>query len=261
MSARISDLPIPDLVAAKTDSRSESVNESVEFINLHRDERDVRLLLQLSASQILILLVLFVSLAANVWQYGRRPDRIVVDRTASGDRVVMVNDNPVNAGVTWGPDKPGDEDKRRLANEWAAARYAIDPLTREQAIEKLLRMMEPNAAAKFVAILKQNGELERERGERRQASWKPQLTAVDSANPYRINIVGVQELTRTMGGAPRRETKQIVFSLKVMPDRDAGRAAHNLHTGFLVLDILDVRELNNSAGGGDSILPQSSPAQ
>jgi hypothetical protein len=122
-------------------------------------------------------------------------------------------------------------------------------------------MMEPNAAAKFVAILKQNGELERERGERRQASWKPQLTAVDSANPYRINIVGVQELTRTMGGAPRRETKQIVFSLKVMPDRDAGRAAHNLHTGFLVLDILDVRELNNSAGGGDSILPQSSSAQ
>jgi hypothetical protein len=266
MSARISDLPIPEVVAAKAAERSEVVNETiaagaVELVNLHRDERDVRLLLQMTASQILILMILFMSLAGNVWQYWRRPDRIVVDRTATGDRVVIVNDNPINAAVSWGPDKPGDEDKRRLANEWATARYAIDPLTREQTIEKLLRMMEPNAAAKFVAILKQHGELERERGERRQASWKPQLTVIDSGNPYRVNVVGVQELTRVLGNAPQRETKQIMFSLKVMPDRDEGRAAHNLHTGFLVLDILDVREVSNGGNNGDSILPQSPPAQ
>jgi hypothetical protein len=265
MNVGVADLPVPEISSVNAADEDQAVNEAsapVEVVNLHRDDRDVRLLLHMSASQILTLLILFVSLAGNVWQYWRRPDRIVVDRTEQGDRVVTINDQPINAGVSWGPDKPGAGDKRRLANEWATARYAIDPLTREQTIEKLLRMMEPTAAAKYVAYLKKYGELERERGERWQSSWKPQLTVLDSGNPNRINIVGVQELNRVGGGAPQREIKQIMFSLKVMPDRDAGRAAHNLHTGFLVLDILDVKEVAGDSGGaGGSILPASSPQQ
>lgn len=265
MNASVSDFPIPEIGATADRAGADGFAEPAavserEVINLHRDDRDVQLLLRMSASEILIVLALLVSLACNIWQYWRRPDRIVVDRTAGGDRVVMVNDTPVNAAVSFGPDRPGDEDKRRLANEWAAARYAIDPMAREQAVERMLRMMEPNAAAKFVAYLKRNGELERERGERWQSAWRPQLTAVDSGNPYRVNLVGAQELNRVIGGVPQRETRQIMFSLKVIPDRDAGRAAHNLHTGFLVLDILDVKEVSNNNNSGASILPpQSQP--
>jgi hypothetical protein len=262
MSARVADIPIPEISAGKITDENQAVNETpvpVEVVNLHRDDRDVRLLLHISASQVLTLLVLFVSLAGNMWQYYRRPDRIIVDRTEQGDRVVLVNDRPINnAAVSWGPDTGGDGDKRRLANEWATARYAIDPMTREQTVEKLLRMMEPNAAAKFVAYLKKHGELERERGERWQSSWTPQLTVIDSSNPYRINVVGVQELTRVIGSAPQRETRQIMFSVKLMPDRDSGRAAHNGHTGFLVLDILDIKEVTKNGPGGESILPPSS---
>jgi hypothetical protein len=264
MNASVSDFPIPEIGAtadrAGADDLAESAAGEREVINLHRDDRDVQLLLRMSASEILIVLALLISLACNIWQYWRRPDRIVVDRTAGGDRVVMVNDNPIGAAVSFGPDRPGDEDKRRLANEWAAARYAIDPMAREQAVERMLRMMEPNAAAKFVAYLKRNGELERERGERWQSAWRPQLTVVDSGNPYRVNLVGAQELNRVIGGVPQRETRQIMFSLKVIPDRDAGRASHNLHTGFLVLDILDVKDVNNSSVE-ESLLPRQAPSR
>jgi hypothetical protein len=234
------------------------VADRVDVVNLHRDERDVRLLLRLAGVCFVLLLLLLASLAVNLWQYHRRPDRIVVDRRADGDHVVVINDRPVAAlgGLSYGADKPGDEDKRRLANEWAKSRYAIDPLAREQAVERLLRMMEPNAAAKFVAYLKKNGELETERRERWQSSWKPQLAVVDSGNPYRVNVVGAQELTKVVGGTPQRETKQIMFSLRLMPDKDSGRAEHNLYTGFLVVDLLDVRELMNAGDGGESALTQ-----
>jgi hypothetical protein len=261
MSANVTDLPIPrEVVETRTEAREESTPAApVEVVNLHRDERDIRLLLYVAATSIVLVLLLLASLAVNVWQYYRRPDRIVVDRRADGDHVVAVNDQPVatlGGGVSFGPDRPGDEDKRRLANEWAMARYAIDPLAREQAIEKLLRMMEPNAAAKFVAYLKRKGELERERGERWQSSWKPQLTLIDGGNPYRVNVVGLQDLNKVVGGVPQRESKQIMFSLRLSPDKDSGRAQHNLFTGFLVVDLLDVREVMNAGDAGESALPQ-----
>jgi hypothetical protein len=249
-----------EVVETGTEARNESAPAApVEVVNLHRDERDIRLLLYVGGTSVVLVLLLLTSLAVNLWQYYRRPDRIVVDRRADGDHVVAVNDQPVatlGGTVSFGPDKPGDEDKRRLANEWAMARYAIDPLAREQAIEKLLRMMEPNAAAKFVAYLKRKGELERERGERWQSSWKPQLTVIDGSNPYRVNVVGVQDLNKVVGGVPQRETKQIMFSLRLLPDKDSGRAQHNLFTGFLVVDLLDVREVMNPGDAGESALPQ-----
>jgi hypothetical protein len=274
MAARVLDLLMPgggagdvkDAVdAAPVSDRKDEVGaapvaDRVEVLNLHRDERDVRLLLHLAGSGIVLVFLLLASLAVNLWQYYRRPDRIVVDRRADGDHVVAVNDRTVATpgGVSFGTDKPGEEDKRRLANEWAKSRYAIDPLGREQAVERLLRMMDPSAAAKFVAYLKKKGELETERRERWQSSWKPQLTVVDSGNPYRVNIVGAQDLTRVVGGAPQRETKQIMFSLRLMPDKDSGRAEHNLYTGFLVVDLLDVREVMNSGDAGESALTQQS---
>jgi hypothetical protein len=255
MSANVSDLPIPQIGdTAVEEKAAEGVSMPVDVVNLHRDERDVRLLLQISASHFVTVLLLLLSLAANAWMYHRRPDRIIVDRRADGDHVVMVNDQAVASGVAVGPDKPGVEDKRRLANEWAMARWAIDPQGREAAIERFLKMMEPHSAAKYVALLKQRGELERERSERMQATWKPQLTTVDSSDRLRVNIVGTQEIDKVVGGVTQHESKQLMFSLKLMPDRESGRAAHNLHTGFRIFDILDLREVATTSASQTLLL-------
>jgi hypothetical protein len=175
-------------------------------INQHRDERDVRMLLHLAFCGIVLVLLLLASLAANAWMYWRRPDRIVVDRRADGDHVILVNDQAVGAAVSLSADQPGAEDKRRLANEWAMARWGIDPLAREQAVERLLRMMEPSAATKFVAYLKRNSELERERGERHQATWRPQLTVID-ANLAAIRLL--KEL-QTEGRMPTTKEQDVL---------------------------------------------------
>jgi hypothetical protein len=261
MAASVSDLPVPETANADEPVviGREGTAERIEVINQHRDERDVRMLLHLAFCGIVLVLLLLASLAANAWMYWRRPDRIVVDRRADGDHVILVNDQAVGSAVSMSADQPGADDKRRLANEWAMARYGIDPLAREQAVERLLRMMEPGAATKFVAYLKRNSELERERGERHQATWRPQLTVIDSSNPYRVNLVGTQELNRVVAGVPQRETRQIMFSLRLMPDKDAGRAEHNLFTGFLVTDLLDVREVTSQESAGGSVLPEQPP--
>ena len=47
---------------------------------IYRDPHDVKTILQLARSGIVLALLLTVSVAANFHQYYRRPDRIVVDR-------------------------------------------------------------------------------------------------------------------------------------------------------------------------------------
>jgi hypothetical protein len=167
----------------------------------------------------------------------------VVERTADGDRVVMAGDRAVIGGVSVGPDRPGDGDKKAIANKWAAARYGIDPLTRSKDVERLFRMMEPRAAKALSDLMKRGGELERERAEGWQAVWRPQSVTVEADDPYKVSVIGTQEVTRRTGGAVASETRQLVFKLKLIADREQGRADRNQNTGFLVVDILDYREI------------------
>jgi hypothetical protein len=220
--------------------------EATGIVTLHRDPDDVRLLLSTATTGVLLTLLLLASLACNVWMYYRRPDRIVVERTADGDRVVMAGDSTVLGGVSVGPDRPGDGDKKTIANKWATARYGVDPLTRARDVERLFRMMEPRAAKALSDLMKRGGELERERAEGWQAVWRPQSVTVEADNPYKVSVIGTQEITRRTGGATERESRQLVFKLKLIADREQGRADRNQNTGFLVVDILDYREL---AGG------------
>src|SRR5262249_26249321 len=79
---------------------------------LHRDPVDVRTILSLSWIGILLTLLMVTSLAFNVYQYWRRPDRIVVDR--SSGRVLMINDREYGATetVSFGPDRLTNADKQ-----------------------------------------------------------------------------------------------------------------------------------------------------
>jgi uncharacterized protein (DUF849 family) len=108
---------------------------------LHRDPADVRTILSLTWTGMLLALLLIASLASNIYQYWRRPDRIVVDR--SNGRVLTINDRQYGEteAVQFGPDRLTAADKQYLAGEFVKAVYQIDPATRPKDIERALRMM------------------------------------------------------------------------------------------------------------------------
>src|SRR5437763_16451198 len=75
------------------------------FQVLHRDPSDVRTILSLASTGMLLVLLLLVSSGLNFYQYVRRPDRIVVDR--SSGRVLEINDRNYGEteAVQLGPDR------------------------------------------------------------------------------------------------------------------------------------------------------------
>src|SRR5258707_3211178 len=80
--------------------------------SLYRDPNDVRTVIQLARSGIVLSLLLVVSLACNFYQYHRRPDRIVVDK--SSGRVIEINDRDYGEteAVELGPERLTDADKK-----------------------------------------------------------------------------------------------------------------------------------------------------
>lgn len=220
----------------------------------YRDVRDVRLNQSLSLTALLLSALLIVSFGVIVYLATRPAQQVVIERSGEGDRVIVVNGQAVRNGITVGADKPGANDKKTAAREWAAARYGIDPLTREKDLERMFRMMSPDAARAYADVMKRNGELERESAEAWQAVWKPQVVEVDRVDPYLVNIVGAMEITKKSPNGERREAKQVMLGLHLVPD--AGRAPRNMQTGFLVDDILDLKELPVSNGPASALRAQ-----
>ena len=173
---------------------------------LHRDPVDVRTILSLTWMGILLAMLLVVSLGFNIYQYWRRPDRIVVDR--SSGRVLMINDREYGAteAVSFGPDKLTNADKQYIAGEFVRAIYQIDPATPNKDIEKALRMMVPNSALAFAQYLKRNSVLDKQRAESQQAVWTPQDISVDQADPYTCESLANRRSRKSSGERlkPRR---------------------------------------------------------
>ncbi len=266
MSADALDLPqAGDLTGADEETRvrpstEKAIASEASLVKtIHRDANDVRLLLSIASSGVILTLLLLASLACNIWMYYRRPDRIVVDRTAAGDRILTVNDQMIGSAVSIGPDRPGDGDKRTLANKFSESLYGVDPRTREKDIERALRMMVPQSAKALVDLMKKKGELERQHAESWQVVWRPQVTTVDRIDPYKVNVIGSQEITKIISGATRPETRQLIFSLKLVADPQQ-RADRNQNTGFLVADILDYQEIAGSSSAPVSSLATSGSA-
>ncbi|MCI0660630.1 MAG: hypothetical protein L0220_06105 [Acidobacteria bacterium] len=218
---------------------------------LHRDPADVRTILSMARTGVLLVILLLTSVAFNLWQYWRRPDRIVVDR--SSGRVLMINDREYGEteAVKLGPDKLTNADKQYLAGEFVKAIYAIDPATRPREIERALRMMVPNSALLFARYLKQTGILDKHRAESWQAIWTPQDISVDKVDPYTVRVIGKQEITKLISGAPQQETHQLHLTFKLVAD-PLRRADRNLRSGFLI-SAFDYKEL----GGAGNELSES----
>ena len=209
---------------------------------VYRDPADVRTIFQLLAATMIVLCLFVMSAVGNAWQYWRRPDRIVVDR--SSGRVLLINDRTFGEtdAVRMMPDQPGDADKKYLAGEFVRLLYAVNPATRAPDVKSALEMMVPQSAAKFAGYLKEQHILERQRAESWQAVWTPQDVVVDGSDPFTLRIIGRQQITKLINNAVLQDAKQLQLTLKLVAD-PAGRNDANRRTGFLVVAI-DYKELS-----------------
>ena len=226
--------------SSQIEERDAAVAQS-SLQTFYRDPADVRTILSMAWTGTLLVLLLLASVAFNIWQYWRRPDRIVVDR--SSGRVLMINDREYGEteAVRLGPDRLTGADKQYIAGEFVKAIYQVDPATRPRDIERALRMMVPASALLFARYLKQTGVLDKQRAESWQAVWTPQDISVDGVDPYTVRVIGKQEITKVIAGATQQETRQLSLTLKLVADPQR-RADRNLRSGFLIASF-DYKEL------------------
>ncbi|MEK6303372.1 MAG: hypothetical protein AABO41_21900 [Acidobacteriota bacterium] len=94
-----------------TVSRSSTKRDALRLATIYRDPQDVRTVIHLARSGIVLTLLLLISIGGNFYQYYRRPDRIVVDK--SSGRAVQINDRDYGEteAVQLGPEHLTDADK------------------------------------------------------------------------------------------------------------------------------------------------------
>jgi len=209
---------------------------------VYRDKDDVTTILNLTRLVMLLAMILMASAAANVFQYYRRPDRIIVGPSG---RVLSINDRNYGQeeGVEFGPDRLTAQDKLYVTREFVRYLYQVDPATRPRDVEKALRLMVPDSAVKFSNWLKERGILDQQKVESWQASWVPMDISVDPNSPYTVNVIGKQEINKLVSGAAVKEAKQLRITIRLMAD-PKGRDDRNLRSGFLI-SFIDAHELND----------------
>jgi hypothetical protein len=222
--------------------------EAIYYTITQRDPNDVRTILRLAVSALgfAALSVMLAGLLA--YKLTRSPALVVVERTAEGDRVVGDDRQYTLSGsIQIRPDRPGEGDKKYAAAKWAETFFQIDPQTRRADIVRGLKMMTPDAAVTLVEQVKQSGEWETQRREEWQTVWKPQVISINHDDPYKVEIVGQQEINKNVGGAVQRATRQLMFTLALRAD-SAKRTEDNQNTGFRIAGIVDMRILGEQPG-------------
>ena len=191
----------------------------------------------------LMVVVMLVQTAFCLMLYLRRPDRIVVDRTGGGDRVVTMNNREygLTDAVEFRPDAPTEGDKKYLVTRYLELLYGNNPDRRDRQLEQAIRLMTPLNGRRFFNYLRDNRILEQQAAESWQAVWSPQSVTVDANDSFTVRAIGVQRLTRLVNGASVEETRQLNVIVKLSRDQ-LGRDDRNLRTGYLV-DWFDWNEL------------------
>ncbi len=182
-----------------------------------------------------LVIIVLVQAAFNLTLYLRRPDTIVVDRTAGGDRVVVMNNREygLTDAVQFRRDQLTDGDKRYLASHFIELYYGNNPDIRDGQLNEAIRLMVAARGRELFNYLKQNHVLEQQAAESWQAKWTEQQASVDTADPFTIHIIGVQQLTRIVNQRPVEETHQLNLTVKLAKD-ELGRDERNKRTGYQV---------------------------
>ena len=167
---------------------------------VYRDASDVRTILSLTWSMMILALLLVASGVGNIYQYLRRPDRIVVD--GGTGRVLSINNRNYGSeeGIEFGPDRLTQQDKVYITKEFVKAVYQVDPATRPRDIERALTMMVPDSAVRFSRWMKEKGVLDQQKAESWQTIWSPMDVSVDKNDAYTVSVIGKQDITKVVNG-------------------------------------------------------------
>ncbi|HEX8096721.1 MAG TPA: hypothetical protein VF507_01740 [Pyrinomonadaceae bacterium] len=218
------------------------------------DPNASRMNIRLTTIILVLIAMLFGSLAANFVQWFSGPALAVAKETPQGGiQVVSYNGKPVQSedgSVRVRPDVIQDGDKTYYAGEYARLLYAMNPMTRGADVERALRMMVSSSAKVLMSCLGRGCDeydlnLDRQRAESWQAVWTEQKNEVDAHDPYTVNIIGLQQLTKVVNNTVQKETKQISLSIKLVAD-PLGRQPRNLRNGVLV-DSYQYKVISTSA--------------
>jgi hypothetical protein len=247
---------------ATAQSATEEVRAAVRVVDYVADpEQTVTNHRLLGVLGVLVVLVL-VQAAFNLVLYLRRPDRIVVDRTAGGDRVVVMNNREygLTDSVQFSPDRLTDGDKKYLASYFLKLYYGNNPDYRDQQLNEAINLMVAARGRELFNYLKQNRILEQQAAESWQAKWTEQQITVDAADPFTVHVIGLQQLTRIINQRPVEESHQLNVTVKLARD-ELGRDERNKRTGYQVTwfgwDELKNATTPGEAAGGQATVPSA----
>ena len=99
-------------------------------------------------------------------------------------------------------------------------------------MKQFFGLLHPSFATGLSKMLQEKRIPQTEREESWQSVWTLKTAELDKRDPYIVRVVGQQELTKTLEGAVKRETKLIQVEVKLAADK-RGRADENLRTGFV----------------------------
>ena len=225
--------------------------ESIYFPICQRDPNDIRTILRLAVAAIAFAILSLTLAGLLTYKLTRSPSLIVVERTSEGDRVVGDDQHYVLSGpVQVQADKPGDGDKKYLVTKWSESFFQVDPRTRRDDLVRGLKMMTPEAAVALVEEVKRSGEWETQRREEWQTVWKPQSVTISSDDRYKVQVIGQQEITKTISGVTQHVSRQLVFTVALRADT-AKRTGDNQNTGFRVAGITEMKILTSQNPGAD----------
>jgi hypothetical protein len=253
------------LAENETGDIASDTTEAIYFPICQRDPNDIRTILRLAIAGILFATLTLVLAGLLTYKITRAPSLIVVERTPEGDRVVADDQHYSLSGpVQVLADRPGDGDKKYLVRKWAESFFQIDPRTRREDLVRGLKMMTADSALALVEEVKRSGEWETQQREEWQSVWKPQSVTISSDDPYKVQVIGQQEITKTTGGVTQHDVRQLVFTVALRPDT-AKRTEDNQNTGFRVAGITEMKVLpkqsNTVAGPAAISVATPSPAQ
>ena len=220
--------PVPAVNSANTPALErvvEYVADPAQILTLHR---------LLGVLGVLVVIIL-AQAAFNLVLYLRKPDTLVVDRTAGGDKVVTFNNRTygLTDSVQFSPDRLTDGDKKYLATHFLELYYGHNPDHRDRQLNEALGLMVAARGREMFTYLKQNRILEQQAAESWQAVWTPQQVTVDAADPFTVRVIGVQQLTRIVNQQPVEEAHQLNVTVKLAKD-ELGRADRNQRTGYQI---------------------------